>query len=306
MGESSKREMPQRGDVLAGKIIKGIGGFYYVHVQEAGVYACRARGIFRKDKIKPLVGDNVRMTVTDVTDMEGSVDELLPRRNELIRPAAANVDQAMVVFALAQPSPSFNLLDRFLVSMAQQNIPVIICFNKTDLAVDEDVTAAVDAYRQSGCEVMAVSVLAREGMEQVRACLQGKTTIVAGPSGVGKSSMTNYLAPQAAMETGEVSRIRRGRHTTRHTELIWIGPDTYFLDTPGFSSLYLQDVTYEQLPSYYPEFADYTERCRFQGCMHLAEPDCAVKQALSDGEISRVRYENYKLLAQELKQMKKY
>ena len=298
--------MSRVGDHFQGKIIKGIGGFYYVHVEDEGLYACRARGIFRKEKRRPLVGDNVQITVTDVRDMEGSVDELLPRKNELIRPAAANVDQALVVFAAASPKPNFNLLDRFLVSMALQDIPTVICINKTDLVEKQQAEAFADAYAGSGCLVLTASVTEGEGLEAVRACLQGKTTVVAGPSGVGKSSLTNYLAPQARMETGEVSRIQRGRHTTRHAELVWIGRDTYFLDTPGFSSLYLQDMEYEQLPLFYPEFSAFSEHCRFQGCMHLSEPDCAVKEALAGGEISPVRYENYTQLARELKERKKY
>ena len=216
------------------------------------------------------------------------------------------MDQALVVFAAASPKPNFNLLDRFLINMEQQDVPVVICINKTDLVSGEEAAAAAAIYAGSGCRVLTASVLTGEGMDAIRACLQGKTTIVAGPSGVGKSSLTNILAPQADMETGEVSRIQRGRHTTRHTELIWIGPDTFFLDTPGFSSLYLQDLAYEELPAYYPEFTSLAEKCRFQGCMHLSEPDCAVKEALEAGKISPVRYENYRLLAQELKDRKKY
>ena len=296
----------KKGDIYSGKIIKGIGGFYYVHTGAPGVFACRARGIFRKENRKPLVGDDVRITVTDVTDMEGSVDELLPRRNELIRPAAANVDQAMVIFALENPKPNYNLLDRFLISMRQQQIPVVICLNKTDLVSEEEAAKAARIYALSGSPVMCFSVEKEEGLEAVRSFLDRKTTIVAGPSGVGKSSLTNFLSPQETMETGEVSRIRRGRHTTRHTQLIWIGPDTYFLDTPGFSSLYLQDIEYEQLPDYYPEFEQLKEKCRFQGCMHLSEPDCAVKEAVEAGQIHPVRYENYRLLAKELKERKKY
>ena len=292
---------------MRGKIIKGIGGFYYVHCQEAGVYACRARGIFRKEKRKPLVGDDVEIAVTDEKDMEGNVEELLPRRNELIRPAAANVDQALVVFAAASPRPNLNLLDRFLVSMRQQDIPVIICFNKTDLADQESVRGLARVYDKSGCPVVTTSVEKKEGLEQVRSLLLGKTTIVAGPSGVGKSSLTNYLQPDAMMEVGEVSRkIDRGRHTTRHTELIWIARDTYFLDTPGFSSLFLPQIQMEELKEFYPEFTEYEPYCRFQGCVHIKEPDCAVKEALEKGAFSRSRYENYLLLAEELRGRRAY
>ena len=292
---------------MRGKIIKGVGGFYYVHVQGDGVYACRARGIFRKENRKPLVGDDVEMTVTDEKDREGSVERILPRRSELIRPAAANVDQALVIFAAASPAPNFNLLDRFLISMRHLQMPALICFNKSDLADEDTLARYVRLYEGSGCRVLTLSVRERRGLDRLREELDQKTTIVAGPSGVGKSSLTNLLSPDALMEVGEVSRkIERGRHTTRHTQLIWIGPDTYFMDTPGFSSLYLPQIRAEELPAYYPEFAAYEPDCRFQGCMHISEPDCGVKQALEKGLIARERYENYLLLEKELRQRRVY
>ena len=292
---------------MQGKIIKGIGGFYYIHAQDGAVYQCRAKGIFRKDGKKPLVGDNVEISVLDEKDREGNVDEILPRKNALIRPAAANVDQALVVFAMASPKPNLNLLDRFLITMNQQDVPVIICFNKQDLVSGEETQQLEKIYRGCGCRVMFVSVLERKGLEGMKELLRGKTTVVAGPSGVGKSSLTNYLQPQAAMEVGSVSpKIDRGRHTTRHTELIWIEKDTYFLDTPGFSSLYLENLDWEELGRYFPEFAPYADQCRFQGCMHMSEPGCRVKQALEEGAISRLRYDSYCQLVNELKNKKRY
>ncbi len=292
---------------MTGKIIKGIGGFYYVYVEGEGVIACKARGIFRREGIRPLVGDDVEVTITHEKDREGSLDRILPRRNALIRPAAANVDQALVVFAMVQPSPNFNLLDRFLIMMRRQQIPVVIGFNKADLSEKGEADRCRSIYENSGCEVLTFSVEADEGLEQVRRVLDGKTTIVAGPSGVGKSSLTNYLQPEAQMEVGEISRkIARGKNTTRHTEIVPIWHETFFLDTPGFSSLYLTDIAYEELPGEYPEFVKYEPDCRFQGCMHLSEPDCAVKQALEKGLISTERYENYKLLAEELKGDRRY
>ncbi len=304
---------------MQGRIIRGVGGFYYVHVPEAGIYECRARGIFRKEKIKPLVGDRVTIHVTDPKDMEGSLDEILPRKNSLIRPASANVDQALVVFAAASPAPNLNLLDRFLINMQQQGISVMICFNKTDLVSEQEVKRLTDAYAGSGCRVFAVSLAGTEASSQEKlgtcdkdlpslmAQLKGKTTVVAGPSGVGKSTLTNILSDEteSVMEVGEVSRkIGRGRHTTRHTQLFYmgnIGPDTYFLDTPGFSALEVFDVESRDLARYYKEFTPYLGKCRFLSCMHLGEPDCAVKEALEQGAFSRIRYDNYVQLAGELK-----
>ena len=292
---------------MRGKIIKGIGGFYYVHVQGEGIFACRARGIFRLEKRKPVVGDDAEIIVTDEKDMEGSIEKLLPRKNELIRPAAANVDQALVVFAAARPAPALNLLDRFLIYMSRQDIPAIICFNKTDLVDEAEVKKLTDAYRGCGCEVITACVADGTGLDKIKQLLDKKTTIVAGPSGVGKSSLTNLLQPEAGMETGEISRkAERGKQTTRHTQLIWLWEDTYFMDTPGFSSLFIPDMEKEKLKDHYPEFSQYEPGCRFLGCAHISEPDCAVKDAVQDGKISDVRYGNYKTLYKEIEGMRRY
>ncbi len=291
---------------MQGKIIKGIGGFYYVYVEGEGVLSCKARGIFRREGKKPLVGDNVEVSMVHEKDREGSLDRILPRKNELIRPASANVDQAFVVFAAAKPEPNLNLLDRFLLMMAKQDIPVVIGFNKADLIDEKKAEEYRSIYAGSGCRVLSFSVAKKEGLDELHEMLAGKTTVLAGPSGVGKSSLTNYLQPEASMEVGEISRkIERGKNTTRHTQLVHIAKDTYFMDTPGFSSLYLNGIEYEQLPFMYPEFTKYEPDCRFQGCMHLSEPDCAVKEALGKGDISSSRYENYCLLAEELKEKRR-
>ncbi len=288
---------------LKGKIIKGIGGFYYVNAADR-VYECKARGVFRKDGRKPLVGDDVRMEVLDEEKMLGSVEELLPRRSELVRPAVANVDQALIIFAVASPQPSLNLLDRFLIHAKVQGVPALICFNKEDLS-DGEALAAV--YRSAGYEVLKTCALTGEGVEELRRHLQGRTTTVAGPSGVGKSTLINALAGRDLMETGDVSRkIERGKHTTRHSELFRIGEDTYLFDTPGFTSLEVFGVTKESLWTFYPEFAEPEKSCRFAQCSHLHEPDCGVREAVETGEITRERYENYRLLYEELSGRKSY
>ena len=292
---------------MKGKIIRGIGGFYYVHTGKQGIYSCKARGIFRKLKVRPLVGDNVELSVLDEEEKEGSVDQILPRKNTLIRPAVANIDQALVIFAVKSPDPAFNLLDRFLIMMARQGLPSILCFNKTDLLSPSETQRLSEIYRGSGCRLVFTSVEKGEGVEELRKLLHGRTTVAAGPSGVGKSSLTNLLQPDVCMETGAVSeKIARGRHTTRHSELIRVEEDTYIMDTPGFSSLSLFEMEKEKLRYFYPAFAPYEGQCRFQGCVHIHEPDCAVLKALEAGKISRRRYENYCLLYEELKGQRRY
>jgi ribosome biogenesis GTPase len=292
---------------MQGKIIKGIAGFYYVYVEGMGVYECKAKGIFRKEHIKPLVGDDVIVDILDETKKEGNVREILPRRSALVRPAVANVDQALVIFAIVKPNPNFNLLDRFLIRMERQNLPTIICFNKQDIATEQEKDALKAAYETCGYRVCFVSALENEGLDLIRTLLAGKTTTVAGPSGVGKSSLINQLAPDAHMETGAISeKIERGRHTTRHSEIIALGGATYIVDTPGFTSLDISEISKEELGTYYPEFVQYEPGCKFSGCAHISEPSCGVKEAVEAGKISRVRYENYKTLYQELKDIKRY
>ncbi len=292
---------------MQGKIIKGIAGFYYVHVAGSGIYECKAKGIFRKDKQKPLVGDNVRMDILDEDEKKGNIRELLPRKNQLIRPAVANIDQALVIFAMLQPKPNLNLLDRFLITMEKQKVETVICFNKKDIASETEEAKLAEVYEKCGYHLLFVSAREKEGIEAIRKLLDGKTTAVAGPSGVGKSSIINILQPSAQMETGEISqKIDRGKHTTRHSELITISENTYIMDTPGFSSLYIEDMEKEDLKDYFIEFQEYEPYCRFQGCSHIHEPDCGVKQALEEGKISQIRYDNYVALYGELKEKRRY
>lgn len=292
---------------MQGKIMKGIAGFYYVHVIGAGVYECKAKGIFRKEKIKPLVGDNVEIDIISEEEKTGNISRILERKNELIRPAVANIDQAMVIFAAAKPKPNFNLLDRFLIMMEQQQVDTVICFNKQDLATEEELQKLEETYQKCGYHILFTSARKEEGLEEVKKVLEGKTTTVAGPSGVGKSSLINLIQPEIEMETGNISeKIERGKHTTRHSQLIHVKNNTYIMDTPGFSSLYLMGFEKEELKEYFKEFKEYEPECRFLGCSHIHEPDCGVKQALEEGKISRIRYENYVAMYEELKNAKKY
>ncbi len=292
---------------MQGKIIKGIAGFYYIYAEDDNVYECKAKGIFRKDKFKPLVGDNVEITILDEEGKEGSVTAILPRKNSLIRPAVANVDQAFVIFAMEDPKPNFLLLDRFLIMMEQQQIPAVICFNKKDLGEKEELEKLYETYTGCGYQVVLSSTVQGDGIEEIRRILHGKTTVVAGPSGVGKSSITNCMQGEIQMETGEISRkLKRGKHTTRHSQVIPVEKDTFLVDTPGFSSLYLTDMEEEELRDYFPEFLQYEPNCRFQGCRHIHEPDCAVKEALKMKKISSLRYEDYLALYEELKEKRRY
>ena len=292
---------------MQGKIIKGIAGFYYIYAEDGNVYECKAKGIFRKDNFKPLVVDNVEITVLNEEEKEGSVTSILPRRNSLIRPAVANVDQAFLIFAMENPKPNFLLLDRFLIMMEQQGIPVVICFNKKDVGEKEEMEKLYEIYTGCGYRVVLSSTYEGEGMDEIHEILKGKTTVVAGPSGVGKSSITNCMQGEVQMETGEISKkLKRGKHTTRHSQVIPVEKNTFLVDTPGFSSLYLTDMKEEELRDYFPEFVMYEPQCRFQGCMHIHEPGCAVKEALSEGEISQQRYDNYLALYEELKEKRRY
>ncbi len=292
---------------MTGRIIKGIAGFYYVMTEKEQVFECKAKGIFRKDKKKPLVGDYVEMSVLDEENSIGNIDVILERKNDLIRPNVANVDQALIIFAIVKPKPNLNLLDRFLLMMEKQKIETIICFNKSDLVPDEECEQLKEAYGNCGYDVRFLSAKEGIGIEQLREMLRKKTTVAAGPSGVGKSSIINLLQSDVKMQTGEISRkIDRGKHTTRHSELIYVEKDTYIVDTPGFSSLFIEEFDKEELHRYYREFTEYEPECQFGGCTHIHEPVCGVKQALNEGKISSIRYNNYVLLYEELKEKRKY
>ncbi|MEE8815064.1 MAG: ribosome small subunit-dependent GTPase A [Lachnospiraceae bacterium] len=291
---------------IQGKIIKSIAGFYEVYASGT-IYRCRAKGVFRALGQKPLVGDDVRIDITDVVSdpKEGNVTALLPRKNELVRPNVANVDQACLIFAVTNPAPSYNMLDRFLIEMKCRHLPAILCFNKTDLARREDLEELKGTYESCGCRVFFISVREKSSLEEIKEVLLHRTTVLTGPSGVGKSSLVNELIPGASMETGELSKkLARGKNTTRHVELLAAGEDTFLVDTPGFTSLYLADVAADEVKNYYEEFAPFAPHCRFAGCNHIFEPGCAVKEALKEKKISPIRYRNYCEIVEMLKDMK--
>lgn len=294
---------------MQGKIMKGVGGFYYIHPHNTvnTIYECKAKGAFRNRKIKPAVGDDVEIEIISEQDKTGNIVEIFPRENLLIRPAVANVDQAVIVFALADPKPNYNLLDRFLIMMEQQGVDTLICFNKSDLVSGQEAKEICDIYAGAGYQVFLTVAKENVGVDAFREAIRGKTSVFAGPSGVGKSSMLNALHPQAQVQTGAVSeKIRRGKHTTRHSELIYIEEDTYIMDTPGFSSLVIENLEPEDLKEYFREFECYNGRCKFNGCVHIHEPECFVKEALQAGAISQLRYDNYVQLYDELKNKRRW
>ena len=292
---------------MQGKIIKGIGGFYYVDVVESGIYECKAKGIFRKDKIKPLVGDAVELEILDEKEKEGSITKILPRKNELRRPAVSNVDQALVVFAVTEPTPHLNLLDRFLVVMDSKRIPAVLCFNKKDIAREIEIRELQEIYSSCGYPLLFTSASKQENIQRLKEFLKGKTTVIAGPSGVGKSSLINLIQESVRMETGTISRkIARGKHTTRHSELIVVEQGAYIMDTPGFTSLYMENLAEEELRQYFREFIPYEGRCRFSGCSHIHEPGCAVKEAVEKGAIHAARYQSYMEIYEELREKRRY
>ena len=282
---------------MTGKIIKGIGGFYYVVCENGVTYECKAKGVFRNRKIKPLVGDNVEIEILDAEKNLGNIEDILPRFNWLNRPAVANVDQTVIIFAVSAPAPNFNLLDRFLINMEQHEVPTIICFNKIDLEGFRQSEDICRSYTKSGYEVLFISAESGYGINTLEAVIKGKTTVFAGPSGVGKSSTLNSLFPDANVQTGGLSeKIQRGKHTTRHSELMFVDDDTYIMDTPGFSSLYTEGIEAEDLKLYFPEIAAYTGTCKFNMCNHISEPGCLVKEAVGDGRISKMRYDDYVMI----------
>lgn len=285
---------------MTGRIIRGVGGLYYVAAQNS-VYECSARGKFRKNKITPTVGDFVDFTVLDDENKKGALDVIEKRKNELIRPRVANIDTAVITFAAASPNINMDLLDRFLILAETQGIPnIVICINKSDLADNEERERFMKIYGKM-YTVVYVSARESKGIDELKHSIKG-VTVFAGPSGVGKSSLINELIPQSNRQTGEISRkIERGKHTTRQVELLHMAEDVYIVDSPGFTSLNLDFLKAEDIQRYFREFKPYIGHCRFADCAHIAEPDCAVKEKIGE-DISEERYDRFVYLYNEIKQ----
>ncbi len=283
--------------MIKGVVIKAYGGFYYVK-SEDDLWECSLRGIFRHRNVDVVVGDQVG--VSPQGDFKGVIEKVFSRKNLLNRPLVANIDQAVMIFAVKDPEPSLTLLDRFLVQIAAQGITPVLCFNKVDLLKGKENTLLIP-YVKAGYKIINTSTKDNTGIQSLRDILIKGITVFAGPSGVGKSSLLNSIQPGLSLKTGEIgSKIRRGKHTTRHVELLSLKIGGLVADTPGFSSLFLPDISKEELCYYYPEIEKYSEDCKYRGCLHYAEPKCAVKEALERNEIDRGRYLRYIEILEEI------
>lgn len=284
-----------------GRIIKGVGGLYFVE-EKGAAYPCRARGLFRLKKLTPMVGDWAAFEPPKGEDAEGRIVDILPRRNALKRPAVANLDLNMIVIAAGQPQPDWLLVDRLLAQAVEAKLPAALCINKADQAD----AATIEAWRQQYRHLPAVYVTSRlqpQSLAALKEALAGKTVCFCGQSGVGKSTLINALSSSGDMEIGDISmRTRRGRHTTRHAQLLPLEGGGYVVDTPGFSLLEMDLMEPAHLADCYPDFTPYGQGCRFIGCLHDREPDCAVKEAVKRGLVDSERYARYRLLLQDMKE----
>lgn len=290
---------------MKGLIIKGIGGFYYVKT-DIGILEAKGRGNLKSAGAKLYVGDMVKVEPLAEEAGKAVITEILPRKNQFIRPPIVNVDVFVITLAAAKPNPNFTLLDKFLIMAEISGVDAIICINKEDLVSAEQLQEIKEIY-EGVYPVICVSAATGEGIDSLKAAISGKTVALAGPSGVGKSSILNCLHPEADMETGDISKkTGRGKHTTRHVEIFSVEGGGLVYDTPGFTSFEIMEADEENLQLYYPEMEAYREKCYYNNCRHLKEPDCAVREALSKGKISRHRYDSYVANMEEIKNSKKY
>ncbi|WP_026476446.1 ribosome small subunit-dependent GTPase A [Alkaliphilus transvaalensis] len=289
-----------------GRIIKGIGGFYYIDFH-GSIYECKARGIFRKNKVIPMVGDYVVISVTDEDKRLGMIEEIKERQTELIRPPVSNVDQAIVVFAVAQPDPNFSLLDRFIVLAESQRLEIVICINKMDIDDNNLKEEIIKIYGGAGYPIIFTSKYDEASLEQLKEKLKNKTTVFAGPSGVGKSTLLNRIQSNLVLQTGEISaKTARGKHTTRHVELIPYHESGWVVDTPGFSSLTIDFMEEVELAGAFREFHQFQDDCKFLSCIHENEPKCGIKEAVDEGKIPNTRYNSYLQLLEEVRKNRRY
>ena len=274
---------------MEGIIIKGIGGFYYIKTDE-GIIECKARGKFRYNSLKPMVGDRVTIKVENG---KGVIEDIHERSSELIRPTVANVTQAFVVFAIKNPDINLDLLNRFLTLCEYNDIHAVVCLNKEDLCTEEEKENLKELINDIGYEVLFINAKEGKGFDALKERLEHNITVLCGPSGAGKSKLLNSFIDREHMETGSVSeKIGRGKHTTRHSELIDVD-NGYLVDTPGFTTLDFTFIDRDSLKYCFPEFNDYNNLCKFNGCNHYKEPKCAVKEAVEEGKINKLRYEFY-------------
>lgn len=287
-----------------GIIIKGIAGFYYVNYDNR-IFECKMRGKIRNEDFVPMVGDKVMFDI--ISDGKGIIDKIIQRNNFITRPPVANIDQVIIVFSMVHPRPNFVLIDKLIANIERNDIKVVLCINKVDLDEEKESQRVIDVYRKIGYEVVLTSAKFNSGIEDIKRVLNNKITAFAGNSGVGKSTLINNLLNNIAMETGELSnKIERGKHTTRHVELFELPNSGYILDTPGFSIFELDDFEYDVLKYYFKEFETYNNKCKFRGCNHVNEPNCAVKDAVENNIICHDRYDRYKTIYGQLQSKKQY
>ncbi len=292
---------------MTGRVIKGIGGFYFVHDGDKAIMG-KARGKLKRNKDLIYVGDIVDYEIDNNDgDNECVINKVVERRNFLTRPPVSNLDMLVVVFSLVNPEANFPVIDKLLAGCEKKNIKPVVCITKRDLVTEEQIQSVVERYKDV-YKVIAVNGITGDGLNELEEIIQGRSVALAGPSGVGKSTITNHLTEhiEAFAETGSISdKTGRGKHTTRHVEIFPLGGSTYLYDTPGFTSIELQDTEMDEIRELFPEFRMHTGECKYSNCRHINEPDCAVKEAIADGEINKSRYNSYLIMMEEAKKWQK-